>query len=77
MVFLSPNLYLFFLPYSQKHKKRKVARKRKPTKLRRTHYLKKDLEILELEEMLSQQEISQDLLNGLTTFFCKDKKEFF
>ena len=69
---------VFSMFYSLKPRpsqRRRIHPLQKEQRERRIHFLRRDQKILVSEMQSNQREIYQDLLDGLNTSYCRDKRK--
>ena len=70
------NMFSMFISLKLRlNQRRRIHPIQKEQRERRIHFLRRDLKILVLEMQSNQREIFQDLLDGLNTSYCRDKRK--
>ena len=70
------NMFSMFISLKLRlNQRRRIHPIQKEQRERRIHFLRRDLKILVLEMLSNQREIFQDLLDGLNTSYCRDKRK--
>lgn len=70
------NMFSIFISLKLRlNRRRRIHPIQKEQRERRIHFLRRDLKILVLEMQSNQREIFQDLLDGLNTSYCRDKRK--